>query len=70
MEYTEHGLRISLDELRRLLERAEKEVQYYCKESCIYIKGGDKPQITQYSVYSDCNGVNHTCAVKSEQVTA
>ena len=70
MEYTEYGLRIPLDELRRLLERAENEAQYHCKESCIYIKGGDKPQITQYSVYAECNGTNHTYAVKSGQVTA
>ena len=70
MVYTEYGLCISLDELRKMLERAENEAQYHCKENRIYIKGGDKPQITQYSIYGECNGVNHTYLAKDQRRAA
>jgi hypothetical protein len=70
MEYTEHGLRIDLGDLRTMLERAENEAQYHCKESCIYIKGGEKPTITQYSVYGECSGVNHTYLAKDKRRAA
>lgn len=60
MKYTRYGLMIPLDELRRLLERAENEAQYHNMESCIYIKGGDRPEIKQYCVYAECNAINHT----------
>ena len=64
MKYTEYGLQISIDELRRLLADAESEAKYHDKEGCIYIKGGEKPTITQYSVYAECNPTNHTYGVR------
>jgi hypothetical protein len=63
MKYTEHGLMIPLDELRRLLEYAENRAKYGNMEASIYIKGGDKPQITQYCEYAECNPINHTVLV-------
>ena len=48
MEYTEYGLRIGLDELREMLEYAENRAQYDNMEHCLYIKGGERPNITQY----------------------
>lgn len=60
MKYTEYGLQISLDELRHLLEYAENRAQYDNMERCIYVKGGDKPQITQYCSYAECASINHT----------
>ena len=64
MRYTEYGLQISLKELEELLNDAKNQAQYHCKESCIYIEGGERPQITQYSVYAECNSYNHTFCVK------
>lgn len=64
MKYTEYGLQISLDELRRMLEYAENRAKHGNMESCIYIKGGDKPRIKQYCSYADCNPINHTYDVK------
>ena len=66
MTYTKHGLRISLEELERMLENAKNDAQYHNMEGCIYIKGGDKPQITQYCCYHECNPTNHTWNVKNE----
>lgn len=60
MKYTEYGLQITLDELRNLLERVEREVKHGSMESCIYIKGGERPQITQYCGYAECTPINHT----------
>ena len=60
MKYTEYGLQISLEELRKMLEYAENRAQYSNMERCIYIKGGDRPQITQYCCYAECNLINHT----------
>lgn len=40
MEYTDYGLRIGLDELRKMLEYAENRAQYGNMEHCLYIKGG------------------------------
>lgn len=51
MKYTEYGLQIGLDELRKMLEYAENRAKYGNMESCIYIKGGEKPTITQYCSY-------------------
>lgn len=53
MKYTEYGLKIDLTELRRLLEYAENRVQYDNMESCLYIKGGERPTITQYCCYAE-----------------
>ena len=47
MKYTEYGLKITLEELRQLLERAENEAQFHNMENCLYIKGGDRPEIRQ-----------------------
>ena len=60
MKYTEDGLKITLDELERLLADAKNQAQYHDMENCIYIKGGEKPKITQYCVYAECNPYNHT----------
>ena len=60
MKYTEYGLKITLEELRRLLERAENETEYSNMEACIDIKGGEKPEIKQYCCYAECNAINHT----------
>lgn len=60
MKYTEYGLKITLEELRELLEYAENQAKRHNMESCIYIKGGEKPKITQYCSYADCNPINHT----------
>lgn len=51
MKYTEYGLKITLEELRQLLERAENEAQFHNMENCLYIKGGDRPEIKQYCCY-------------------
>lgn len=64
MEYTKHGLRIPLAELRKMLEYAENRAEYGNMESCIYIKGGDQPQITQYCCYAECNPINHISLAK------
>lgn len=60
MEYTTHGLKITLDELEGLLEYARNRAEYGSMEHSIYIKGGERPQITQYCMYSDGNPINHT----------
>ncbi len=45
MVYTEYGLRISLDELKELVNRIENKYKYHNMESCIYISGGaNKPE--------------------------
>ena len=64
MEYTDHGLRIPLDELRRLLQLAENRVQYDSMESCIYITPGDRPRIVQYCGYAECNPIYYTNSVR------
>lgn len=60
MKYTKNGLCITLDELRRMLEYAENRAKYDSMESCIYIKGGERPEIMQYCHYAECNPINHT----------
>lgn len=60
MKYTEYGLQITLEELRKLLECAENRAQHDNMESCIYIKGGDRPTITQYCCYAECSSIDHT----------
>lgn len=64
MIYTEYGLCIGLDELKTLVERVENESKYHNMESCIYIKGGDKPEIKQYCCYAECDPNNYTLGVK------
>lgn len=64
MRYTDHGLHISLEELRQLLEYAENRAEYDNMESCIYIKDGEKPKITQYCCYADCSPIDHTYLAK------
>lgn len=60
MKYTEYGLKITLEELRRMLEYAENQVKYDSMENCIYVKGGDKPEIIQYCGYAECSPIYHT----------
>lgn len=60
MKYTEYGLRISLDELEKLVEEAKNQAKYHNMEGCVYIKGGEKPRITQYCCYHECNPCDHT----------
>lgn len=64
MKYTEHGLCIPLGELRRLLEYAENRAQYGNMESCVYLKGGERPAIIQYCAYAECSPINHTYLAK------
>ena len=64
MQYTEYGLKITLEELKILLENAENRAQHDNMEHCIYIKGGERPQITQYCCYAECNPINHTVLAK------
>lgn len=64
MKYTEYGLKITLEELRRMLEHAENEAKYGNMENCIYIKGGEYPEIKQYCCYAECNPINHTYSAK------
>lgn len=66
MKYTEYGLQISLDELEELLDAAKIAAEHRDMEHSIYIKGGDKPKITQYCCYAECNPINYTCSVKEE----
>lgn len=64
MRYTEYGLEIELEELRRILDYAENRAQYGNMERCLYIKGGDRPTIKQYCCYAECNPINHTYRAK------
>jgi len=64
MKYTEYGLCVGLDELEKMLEYARNRVKYGNMEPCIYIKGGDKPKITQYCCYAECNPIDHTYGAK------
>ncbi|MBP5605222.1 MAG: hypothetical protein J6X60_06735 [Ruminiclostridium sp.] len=64
MKYTEYGLKITLEELRKMLEYAENRAQYGNMENCIYIKGGEKPTIKQYCIYAECNAIDHTYNAK------
>ena len=67
MTYTEYGLRITLDELEKMLEYAKDQAKNHNMNSCIYIKGGEKPTITQYCCYHECNPINHTYLAKDER---
>jgi len=60
MRYTGYGLQITLKELRDMLEYAENIAEHSYMESCLYIKGGERPTITQYCCYAECNAINHT----------
>lgn len=60
MKYTEYGLKITLEELEKLLEKAKNRAEYDNMESCVYVKGGERPTITQYCCYSDGCSINHT----------
>jgi len=64
MKYTEYGLKITLDELERMLEYARNQAEYHNMEWSIYIKGGERPKITQYCCYADCNSIDHTYGAK------
>lgn len=64
MEYTKHGLRIPLDELRRILDYAENRAEFDSMESCVYITPGDRPRIIQYCCYAECNSIDHTWSVR------
>lgn len=64
MKYTELGLHITLEELRQLLEYAENRAEHGNMESGIYIKGGEKPKITQYCCYAECLPIDHTYLAK------
>lgn len=55
MKYTEHGLRVTLEELRMILERAENGARYDSMEHCLYITGGERPRIIQYCGYGECS---------------
>lgn len=67
MVYTEYGLCIGLDELKELVKQVENENKYHNMESCIYIKGGEKPEIKQYCCYAECSPIYYTNGVKDER---
>lgn len=67
MVYTENGLRLDLDDLKSLVERVEHEYKHGSMEPCIYIKGGDKPEIIQYCGYAECFPITYTNTVKTEK---
>lgn len=67
MKYTEYGLKITISELRELLTAVERKAEYADKQESIYIEGGDKPKIIQYSVYGDGAPTDHTFGVKEER---
>lgn len=60
MKYTERGLQITLDELRRILEYAENRAKYDSMEPYVYIRSGDHPRIIQYCYYAECSPIDHT----------
>ncbi|MCI9507948.1 MAG: hypothetical protein HFF62_15535 [Oscillospiraceae bacterium] len=60
MKYTERGLQITLDELRRIVEYADNRVKYDNMEPCIYIRPGTRPRIIQYCYYTECSPIDHT----------
>lgn len=64
MKYTEYGLMITLEELRKMLEVAECEAEYHNMEHAVYIKGDKRPQILQYCCYAECTPVNHTALAR------
>lgn len=64
MKYTGNELMITLEELRNMLEYAENRAEYGNMEHCIYIKGGERPKITQYCCYAECSPINHTYSAK------
>lgn len=63
MLYTEYGLKISIEELEQIVERAENKHEYHNMEPCIYIKGGERPRIVQYCSYSECAPIDYTYGV-------
>ena len=60
MRYTERGLQITLDELRRIVEYAENRVKYGSIEPCVCITSGNRPRIIQYCYYAEYNPIDHT----------
>lgn len=67
MIYTRRGLKITLDELKKLVERVENENKCGSMESCIYIKGGERPQIIQYCYYAECYPTDYTYSATNEK---
>ena len=66
MIYTEYGLKLTIEDLKRLLERVKNAHEYENMEGCIYIKGGERPTITQYCSYAECSPKNYTYNVPIE----
>ena len=62
MEYNRIGLKITLEELEYLLERAKKSSCDDNMEGAIYIKVNceSKPKIIQYSNYAGCSSIDYT----------
>ena len=52
MKPTNNGLKISITELRELLEKAEDEARYHNGESYLLIR---EDEIEQPCVYRECN---------------
>lgn len=61
---TSAQLKKYLDQYGFTLDEALKpvinEAQFHNMENCLYIKGGDRPEIKQYCCYAECNAINHT----------
>ena len=62
MEYNRIGLKIILEELEALLERAKNASKYDSMENVVYIKvqSDCKPRIIQYCNYAECGSIDHT----------
>lgn len=57
---------ISIEELKKIVERAEHAKQFDCMEGSIYFEViGDTLRIKQYCVYHDCNS-NYYKDLKNE----
>lgn len=52
MKSTEHGLQITVSELRRILEQAEMEIAHNSGESYLYFR---EDEIEQPCVYRECS---------------
>ena len=69
MKYTEDGLLITLEELRKLLKKAENNAKYHDMGSILHISAEGlyhEPVIKQYSFYSDRLFKNFTFDVQRE----
>ena len=53
MKMTEYGLRISIEDLEKILADVKNQNEYHDMDGCIYINFEQKT-ITQYCKYAEC----------------